>query len=120
MRGRTLVGAGIWTDSYGSIYYNIGDIGGERLHQLTIAEMPNHDHYTVGDLGLLGDPRQHIYTRTGSYVLTGGWDSGDPSLNYIMAFGTIYPNNGISSGTGGNQPHNIMQPYISVYYIMKK
>lgn len=96
LRGRAVIGSGIYSDIYGTTAYYPGNIGGERYHKLTIAEMPSHSHSTkIGD----------------GYQGTGWVDqSGESYWGYVDGFiGT----------TGGDQPHNIMQPYYVLHYIMK-
>ena len=59
---------------------------------------------------------------------TGQWDTrnspasiadeiGDKS--YRITYSTDSPNVGLTSGTGGNQPHENMPPYYVLTYIMK-
>ena len=82
--GRTTVGAG--TD------FPLGTTGGEKTHQITIAEMPAHTHPST-------TPNMIQNTATGSS--TYGY-IGDGS----------YGNSGTS---GGGRAHNNMPPYRSVY-----
>ena len=92
---RFLVGAGA--------NYVLGDIGGETFHQLTITEMPNHNH-TQGS--------ESLYNFYG-----GGYYIGGGHLNGTGSF-AIYSHQ-YTSSTGGNLPHENRPPYFSVYYIMK-
>ena len=76
--------------------YKTGDIGGESEHTLTVDEMPKHTHNDGTDelRGLTAD------------------DTGSTSA--IVYFD---PNRGTrnTTPTGGNQPHNNMPPYLTVY-----
>lgn len=81
-------------DSGDSVFDTIGETGGEKTHTLTIDEMPSHNH------------RIEAYTGTGS----GG---------FIEA-GQSFQAGRITFNTGGSQPHNNLQPYIVLHYIIKK
>ncbi len=54
LRGRTIMGYdervndpanGIWD----SLYNNLGNVGGEKAHQISIDEMPRHNHQDIGN-----------------------------------------------------------------------
>lgn len=92
MRGK--VGVGL---APADTYFNtLGKTGGEKTHTLTINEMPKHNH----DISRRTD--------TGSYFnLTSISSQNSQSYN-------------VSTGdTGGNQPHNNLQPYSVINYIIK-
>lgn len=104
LRGRTLIGTGNWNDSFGSSTYTLGAIGGERLHKLTVAEMPSHKHGVLSAGGsVTWNPEVGFRT--------GNTSEGYPDKN---AYGSDW-----ISYTGGDQPHNIMQPFMAVHFIMK-
>lgn len=102
LQGRTIIGTGSFVDSYGAIAYSIGNTGGERLHRLTINEMPSHSHKISFYKAEEDD---------GSGAITTGYRSG------INPWGEdcIWTN-----PIGGDQPHNVMCPYYALAYIMKK
>lgn len=97
MRGKTVIGTGSVTDAFGTNTYDLGNVGGERMHQLTIMEMPSHNHQEY----------LPVY------------------LNNNVNFGRLYTGTGVAfqayetGYTGGNQAHNNMMPYVVIHWIMK-
>lgn len=87
--GRCLVGI----DTSQTEFNTIEKTGGEATHKLTIEEMPSHNHVINFD---------QIW----------GW-GGTTSL--ATTSGGPYAGGGYIRDTGGNQPHNNLQPYITVY-----
>jgi hypothetical protein len=101
LRGRTLIGAGLGA---GLSSRALGQQAGEETHQLTVAEMPSHNHYGFGEgynnywpLGQVG--------RNNNKGSRGGVDEDNYYYN--------------TSTTGGNTPFNNMQPYHVANYIIK-
>ena len=92
LKGRIPVGY----DNSQTEFDTLGETGGEKTHTLTINEMPSHYH----DIA-------HTYLPNGS---TSRW-----GINGIGTGGDIET----SSDRGGDQPHNNLQPYIVVNYIIK-
>jgi hypothetical protein len=97
--GRVLLSQGTYTDSNGSVTYTVGTTGGERLHQLTVDEMPSHKHLTAwGDKGL---------------IPWGGSSTSDNAGNHSSPdYDNPYP---YTSPVGNDTPHNNVQPYKAVY-----
>lgn len=106
-QGRTLLGAGTPVQNNYSGFGNLtnteltynfggaGSMGGEYSHQLSVNEMPSHNHnigYRVGDAS------------PGSEANTHQWANG-----YTFAGGNY------SDYVGGNVRHNNIQPYFVVY-----
>lgn len=81
--------------------YELGDIGGEETHTLTIDEMPSHNHDVDARVskGSIGNP---------GYVIP---QSNDWWIEPLQRIGS-------TNSIGGSQPHNNMQPYTVVNYII--
>ena len=92
LRGRAPIGAG---QGSGLTNRPLAEKGGEERHQLTVAEMPSHSH-TLQTIP--------------NYDGTNGYWELDKMAN---------PETVTTSSTGGDQPHNNMQPYAVVYFIIK-
>jgi microcystin-dependent protein len=90
-RGRVAIGYG---DGPSTSNRLIGQSGGEENHQLTEFEMPEHHHSYDRVSGVNGAP-------------------GSGSIN----IGSI--SSGSTGNTGANVPHNIMQPYFVINWIIK-
>ncbi len=148
LRGRTLIGTSATDISSGGTHItarSLGDLSGSETHTLTIAQMPSHNHGTnasnsvVGN-GLTGicgehvhgitDPGHvHVYDKVGQQNGTGiGVDNvGDDATtdtNTDTAVTGISINSAGShqhtiATQGGDQPHNNMQPYLAINYIIK-
>ncbi len=96
--GYTLIAQGSGTDDYGNFTYTAGQKYGERKHQLTTDETPIHSHVYYLDT-----------TKKGS--------SGESS--WLVDAGTIgskiTDRPRTTEPTGGDQPHNNIQPCIAAY-----
>lgn len=90
--GQTLIGV----DSAQNEFNEVLKTGGEKTHKLTINEMPEH--------GFTISTTNSSSTYTDGYIMTGGYvKTHDINLG----------------GVGGNQPHNNLPPYITVYFWKK-
>lgn len=93
LRGRTVIGAGTGT---GLTPRNVGDNGGGEDHTLTTSEIPAHQHST--------------------YLLQDAKRLGVNELANIV-FGNIIANPAMQTDlTGGDMPHNNMQPFTAIRY----
>ena len=92
-QGKTLVGL----NESETEFSTVNKIGGEKTHTLTIDEMPSHNH--------------------GQSL--SGTDIDEGKAYYSWSFGDSktrnYYGSDLAQYTGGNQPHNNLQPYITVY-----
>jgi len=89
LKGRVSVGH----DTAQTEFDVLGETGGEKTHQLTVAELPAHTHsfYTLAQLTVGGGP--------GYYGL---WGDGGST----------------TGSTGSDAPHNNLEPYIVLNYII--
>ena len=87
--------------------YAAGATGGEVEHTLTVDEMPRHDHAAqiyVNNSGSYTVPANYSMMNTNTYT----WSASATSGKNAGLFGK-------GNSTGGNQPHNNMPPYLTVY-----
>ena len=112
--GRVLLAQG--KSSWGTTY-NAGSTGGEATHQLTVGELPSHDH--GASISITGN-HTHGYD-TYNFNSTDGRDGASrqewkqPHVYWQTSTSGNHSHNVIINNTGSNQPHNNLQPYISVY-----
>jgi microcystin-dependent protein len=120
MRGRTAIGTGqgdTWSGIGGATNWLLGQKFGAERHQMSIAEMPSHNH-GVNDPG-------HSHLMTVSAFIHGNFhatNQGSLSQTNINGHSprTEHVTTGISIQNRGNdQPHNNMQPSLVLNYIIK-
>lgn len=105
--GRVAIGAGAGTDVNGYVQnFTAGSTGGEYRHTMTETELVSHAHLLLGCTN----------SDTNLDPLNGNAIAGDLDSSAIGA----YTNSGSGSrqlvqSTGGGQPFNITQPYITYY-----
>lgn len=101
MRGRTPIHVG---RSNGGQSFREGQKTGEETHTLSAAEMPQHDHQTMGsgNNGSTRDPSGHVLGR---------------ALNLYSAPTNLTAiHSGSITNVGGGQAHNNMQPSLVVNF----
>ena len=99
LNGRTPVGL----NAKDSDFNTIGKTGGEKTHTLTQSELAAHRHGFQGGAALFTQPDQGVK----------GLGSGNLWIEGVGAIPTT------STDGGANQPHNNMQPYMVLNYIIK-
>ncbi len=110
--GRVLLAQG--KSSWGTTY-NAGSTGGEATHQLTVGEMPAHNHIasisTTGNhthtLKVVDDERSAGNYAAGGASFQNGTATTNSSGNHTHTI--------VIDNTGLSQAHNNLQPYISIY-----
>ena len=95
LKGRIPVGL----DSSDTSFDTLGETGGEKTHQLTVNEMPSHTH------------DQYVTANNGNQAVRRDYSSDGNSA--------IFPQGCKTASTGGGQPHNNLQPYITQKYLIK-
>ena len=103
--------------------YELGDVGGEAEHTLTVDEMPKHEHivnqpYSSSEARPFGVTTKSDFTK--DYTVIDGTTKYLNTTISITASGSntnaVYPV--ITGRTGSNTAHNNMQPYTVVNYII--
>lgn len=90
-------------------HWPVGVVGGEEMHQLTVAEMPSHNH--VG-----------LYAEATDGDLSGGptsgraWQGNEP---WAQNAGIVPFQGGYTGYAGGNTSHSIFPRFVTLAYIMK-
>ena len=88
-KGKTLV----CVDDSDSDFKTVKKTGGEKTHTLTINEMPNHSH-----------TEKYVGVNWFQHGTSGDWNVSSALEPYRE-----------TGSTGGDKPHNNLQPYITCY-----
>lgn len=103
LRGRTLVGQGV---AGSGTTFDLGTYGGEETHTLDIGEMPSHTHVDAG----------HQHTESGAAAAIGAAVTGVPVPSAIPTPSITGTGTASIQSTGGDGPHNNMEPFAVVNY----
>jgi microcystin-dependent protein len=116
--GRTPVGVGTATAT-GATAHTLGQLGGEEKHTLIVAELAPHSHGSVTG----NDSPDHSHQQNADGTI--GYNM-NPGGGTLVPIGGTTPTGGASTrhthpiaADGGGQPHENMQPYVGVNFIIK-
>jgi len=129
--GSVVIGAG---QGPGLSLYNIGESGGSTNVTLTVAELPMHIHAATYQQGISGnitlnaattgdtsDPNNAVIASDGStshYIGSGPTVAMATGSASMGGFTVPAPTNISIGSAGGSTPHNNMQPYMGMNYII--
>ena len=102
-QGRTLVGEGTGNDGSTSMSFTTNSEGGEYYHTLSYSEMPAHAH----EVGIWDTPGS-LKTNPWEFMTIYGSHHSDGQSHNVNSVHT--------NGSGGNIPHNNVQPYLVVFF----
>ncbi len=99
--------------------YSLGEQGGAETVTLITSELPAHTHQATLTLGVntnSGDSNTPIASCPAKNI-TRGYEYA-ASSNATMGAGATYSGPQNTELAGGSQPHNNMQPYVAINYII--
>jgi microcystin-dependent protein len=105
LRGRVAVHQG---QHPGGSVYTIGEVGGEETVTLAVSQMPVHNHIVEANSnpGDTGAPGGAIFA-----------NSGATDREYLASgLANVAMSPSIISASGGNQPHDNMQPFLTINF----
>lgn len=126
LKGRVPVGQ----DSSQSEFNTLGKTGGTKTHTLTVDQMPSHAHSTPSHSHSFSGSDSHSHSMTfrspGGVGGVGPLEGGGGGVYNHSTNSTTVSISGTTGGAapttnpaGGGTPHNNLQPYIALPYIIK-
>lgn len=109
--GRVLLAQG--TASWGT--YNAGATGGEATHQLSVGELPAHNHSASSNWTGAHVHAIQTYNNSGGSVGVSQFYSRDYARKHNTESAGGHSHTVTVNNTGSNRGHNNMQPYLAVY-----
>jgi microcystin-dependent protein len=87
--------------------HDLGETGGSDTVSLLESEIPSHSHTLRGDVLDIGDT--NVVSPNASLALSSGGTLYQNASNVNMSDNALTP-------SGGDQPHNNLQPYLTFYF----
>lgn len=105
LRGRTPIDYGLGP---GLTNRPLGTYGGEEDHVLSVSELASHTHTDTG--------HTHLDNNATSTIINGGLEA--PAASAIPSVTSTGSGNANLTNTGGDSPHNNMQPFLAINYLI--
>jgi microcystin-dependent protein len=109
MQGNVAVHTGANQPGPGLSTYALGETGGSETVSLLQSEIPVHSHFVRGHTADAGDN-----TNPASTVVIAKSNNGQAYQTVVTGLQPMAPQ--ALTPAGGDQPHNNMQPYLTLYY----
>lgn len=87
--------------------HDLGEIGGSETVTLLESEIPSHSHALRADVLDIGDT--NVVSPNASFALSSGGTLYQGTSNVTLSTQSL-------TSAGGNQPHNNMQPYLTLNF----
>jgi len=113
LRGRVAVGMGTGP---GLPNISLGEVAGETAHTLIITEMPSHNHAVRASTNTANSANPNGNSLAVGQVTVQG--TAETVSMYVNAAPNVSLNLQSELPAGGSQPHNNMQPYLGMNYII--
>ena len=109
LRGRIAEGTG---QGPGLPFVDLGEMAGEPTHTLTTNELPSHNHSVHVNDNITGS----VPSANGAFLSSKTESAEKTSASGLSSDAILNPNS--IAITGGSQPHENMQPYLGMNYII--
>jgi Microcystin-dependent protein len=113
LRGRVAVGMG---QGPGLPQIFLGEVSGETAHTLLVTEMPSHNHSVRASTNTANSANPNGNSLAVGQVTLQG--TAETVSMYVNAAPNVSLNLQSELPAGGSQPHNNMQPYLGMNYVI--